>query len=186
MTNDPHFREMDHSDLGALFTADVSKISKVLETVPLWVRYGDFTKLALGVDDNDVIENYLDPFSSDDEDDVDGSNQQREIIPDEFEQALANLNFDEEVDEAAIGGVGSSSRTQSSPKDDDGSSSLIPGILSAKQLSPTDKHGAGSMAPTIVGNEAVPTSELHSKPRKVSDARSEDDRDEFDDWLDTV
>lgn len=76
--------------------ADFSKLESVLASVPLWVRLGEHSRFALGVSENDKIENYVDPLPSESAQHENVEAPQTNDSDTDFLRELAGLSLDED------------------------------------------------------------------------------------------
>lgn len=167
MTDDPQFRPMDPEQFVPEFQVNLDSLNKALGSVPLWVRLGEFSRFCLDVPEDDVIDNYLTPLPSDEENERRDSRHEPDERADkaaqEFARELANLNFDDEEDKDPTSGrEDSTAQTASNATD----------VALGKEGNRT-------------GN-AVVHEELSLTKNSVSVEVAEEEKDDFDQWLDDV
>lgn len=172
MADDPHADayRLNEDAFSGMFSVDLDGMEKALQSVPLWIRLGDVSRFALGVADDDVIENYLEPFEDEEETNV--KPLAGKGVGDEFAEALAGLSFDDVNQEQA---------------------STVDQAVSTKEpkVESIGMDDKSSVANTAVGSSAdkAATSTGTDRNKKSVDAAVAliaDNRDDFDEWLDDV
>lgn len=174
MKDDPHADayKLDDDPVLDLLSVNVEKMEKALASIPLWVRLGEVSRFALGIADDDLVENYLEPFE-DGEEPGSGKEMDEKAVDDEFSEALAGLNFDddeEQSDNLAGNASNPENSTTKSVSDTLGRDNAVKKVLERKV--------DDGVASTGVGEAGNPV-------ENVAESRA-DQLDDFDEWLDDV
>lgn len=165
MADDPYADtyKLDEDAVDALFAVDLGGMEAALQSVPLWITLGDGSRFTLGIAEEDVAENYLEPF--DHPRGESGGKQGVNTTMGDFSDALAGLNFDsdyEVVKERASRGCDTGGQEPSKPSSKE-----------ASDMTPNAKATSAS------ANEDKPQNSV------AVDSVS-DEADDFDKWLDDV
>lgn len=172
MADDPHAEAygLNEDVFSGMFSVDLDVMEKALQSVPLWVRLGNISRFALGVADEDVVENYLGPFEDEEESNVEQFAGKG--VVDEFAEALADLNFDDVNEDHA--GTPDQAVSTAEPK--------------LESIGMDDKRIlVSNVASTSADNQSASAGMVKNKKSvDTAVAISADVRDDFDEWLDDV
>ena len=187
MADDPYADtyKLDEDAVHALFAVDLGGMEAALQSVPLWVTLGEGSRFTLGIAEEDVVENYLEPF--DHPKGESGGKQGVNATVGDFSDALAGLNFDS--DDEVVTEKASRGCDTGGPIEEVRLESGVAALkLDASRDTPEPSKPLSKEASDMTLNAKATSASAHEdKPQdSVAIDSVSDEADDFDKWLDDV